>query len=119
MQRGTAVERRLADRAITHTNHCLDPSLRAAQGEEPNSSTFARLARMNALLAVPGQDLESVRRVFSDRADGVDSICRYAEDDQGTTTNACIVCLPARREIHACRGPADRGAWAQLPFERG
>lgn len=112
------VERHLEQRALARTNHCLAAPLLAEQGEEPNSSTFARLARMQALLAVPGQDVASVRRVFSDRADGVDSICRYTEDAQGTTTNACIVCVPARRELHACRGPADRGQWVELAFSR-
>jgi hypothetical protein len=54
-----------------------------------------------------------------DRSDGVDSINRYTEDDQGTTTNACVIAVPARRELWACRGPADRGAWVQLAFTTG
>lgn len=115
---GDSVERRLGERALARTNHCLSEPHRSQQGEEPNSSTFARLRRLETLLAAPAQDVESIRRAFSDRADGVDSICRYPEDAQGTTTNACIVCLPGRREIHACRGPADRGTWTQLPFTR-
>jgi hypothetical protein len=52
-----------------------------------------------------------------DRSDGVDSINRYTEDEQGTTTNACIIAVPERLELWACRGPADRGQWVQLPFE--
>jgi hypothetical protein len=51
-----------------------------------------------------------------DRSDGVDSINRYTEDAQGTTTNACVIAVPARRELWACRGPADRGEWRQLTF---
>ncbi len=115
---GDSVERRLGERALARTNHCLSEPHRSAQGEQPNNSTFARLRRLETLLSARGQDADSVRRIFSDRADGVDSICRYPEDAQGTTTNACIVCLPEQRQIHACRGPADRGEWTQLPFSR-
>ena len=51
-----------------------------------------------------------------DRSDGVDSINRFAEDEQGTTTNACVIAVPARRELWACRGSADRGEWVRLRF---
>ena len=40
----------------------------------------------------------------------------FAEDGQGTSTNACIVAHPAARILRACRGAADRGAWVTLGF---
>ena len=61
----------------------------------------------------------SIEALFADRSDGVDSINRYTEDAQGTTTNACFIARPSTREIRACRGPADRGEWQTLAFERG
>ncbi len=111
------ITRRLDDEPLARTNHCLDERLVRLQGEEPNSSSHRRLGRMQTLLDAGGQSVESIRALFSDRADGVDSICRYPEDEQGTATNACIVCVPAERALWACRGPADRGEWQKLAFE--
>ncbi len=111
------VARSLDGEALARTNHCLDEHLVSEQGEEPNSSSFRRLSRMRTLLGARGQSVDSIRALFSDRADGLDSICRYPEDDQGTATNACIVCVPAERALWACRGPADRGQWEKLPFD--
>jgi hypothetical protein len=58
----------------------------------------------------------TLQNLMRDRSDGVDSINRYTEDEQGTTTNACLIAVPARLELWACRGPADRGEWRQLRF---
>jgi hypothetical protein len=74
---------------------------------------------MEALFGARLHDPLSVRDVYADRADGVDSICRYPEDEQGTTTNACLVCEPESRRLWACRGPVDRGQWYEFAFERG
>ena len=60
-----------------------------------------------------------MQALFADRSDGVDSISRLAEDAQGTTTNSVVVCIPQKREIWACRGPADQGHWQQLAFTEG
>ena len=109
----------LGAQPIARTNHCLSEPLRALEGEAPNTSTHKRLTRMQQVLAQGGHDLASIRALYSDRSDGVNSICRYPEDDQGTATNACIVCEPETRRIWACRGPADRGDWQELHFERG
>jgi isopenicillin-N N-acyltransferase like protein len=112
------VRRDLRDEPLCRTNHCLTPSLRDLEGEPPTTSSTKRLARMQGLLASNRHDVASLRAVYADRADGVDSICRYPEDEQGTTTNACLICEPATRRLWACRGPADRGHWQELPFER-
>jgi isopenicillin-N N-acyltransferase-like protein len=113
------VERELEAEAIVQTNHCQAQALAAREGEAPSASSQRRLARARALLAEPNQDFASIEALFADRSDGVDSINRYTEDEQGTTTNACFIARPSTREIRACRGPADRGEWQTLAFERG
>jgi hypothetical protein len=102
---------------MVRTNHCLADAFQERQGEEPLASSFKRLTRAALLAAAPAQDPLSLRRLFADRADGFDSINRYPEDEQGTTTNACLVALPGERRLWACRGPADRGKWLELSFD--
>ncbi len=108
---------------ICRTNHCLDHGHRVLEGEAPTSSSSHRLDRAGAWIGRHNQDVASLRALFADRSDGVDSINRLPEDDQGTATNAVLIAIPARLELWACRGPADRGVWRQLPFaiagERG
>ncbi len=112
----SAVRRDLHDVPIVQTNHCQVPAHQTLEGEPASPSSRARLARLAALVAHGKQDVDSVRRAFADRSDGVDSISRLAEDAQGTSTNACLIAVPARRELHACRGGADRGRWVKLGF---
>jgi isopenicillin-N N-acyltransferase-like protein len=109
-------EQELGGESIVQTNHCQTPELARREGEAASSSSQRRLARAKALLSPGNLDLAAIQRLFADRIDGVDSINRRREDEQGTTTNACLVAIPARRELWACRGPADRGRWLRLPF---
>ena len=109
-------ERDLAVAPLCRTNHCIATALAERQGEPTNSSSQKRLSRMTTMLGRTDHDVGSVKAIFADRADGMDSINRYPEDAQGTTTNACIICLPGQRTVHACRGPADRGKWVELRF---
>lgn len=112
------LERPLGNAPVTRTNHCLAEAVVAQEGEAPTSSSVARLARLDALLATRERhDVASLRALFSDRSDGVDSINRYAEDGQPTATNAVVIMLPSERRIWACRGPADRGEWVELRFD--
>lgn len=106
----------LARAPVVQTNHCQVPAHQALEGEPPTASSHARLRRLGQLAGAGGHDLASLQRLFADRSDGVDSINRFAEDGQGTSTNACLVAIPARRELHACRGSADRGRWVRLGF---
>lgn len=101
---------------LWRTNHCLDAGHAAREGEPPTASSKARYAKAGSVLGRGQVTVEILRDLFQDRSDGVDSINRYAEDGQGTTTNACFIGLPARRELYACRGPADRGAWIRFAF---
>ncbi|HYP86980.1 MAG TPA: carcinine hydrolase/isopenicillin-N N-acyltransferase family protein, partial [Polyangiaceae bacterium] len=112
----TVVERRADSQPLARTNHCLSGTMQQAEGEPPTASSQKRLARAQATLAAGAQDVESMQALMRDRSDGVDSINRYTEDAQGTTTNACLIAIPERLELWACRGPADRGEWRQLPF---
>lgn len=112
----SVVRRELADRPLCRTNHCLAPDHQVREGEPPSASSRARLARAQAILARGGHSVASIRALYADRSDGVDSISRLDEDRQGTSTIACLIAVPSRRELHACRGPADRGRWVQLPF---
>ena len=68
------------------------------------------------LLAPGAHSVETVKGIFSDRSAGVLSVNRYAEDEQGTATNAVFIAVPAERKAYACRGPADRGRWYTLAF---
>ncbi|MHC5067285.1 MAG: C45 family autoproteolytic acyltransferase/hydrolase [Planctomycetota bacterium] len=113
-----SVTQELTDAPLCQTNHCLVDEHIAIQAEDPNSSSRARLNKARAELAAGNHDVMSLRALFADRSDGVDSINRYAEDGQGTATNACIVAIPAERELWACRGTSDRGQWVSLPFDR-
>lgn len=109
--------RRDADQGpLNRTNHCLDAQHQASEGEAPSSSSKARLQRVGQRLAAGRLDVAAIKTLFADRNDGVDSVNRFAEDNQGTATDACLIAVPARRELHACRGSADRGAWTVLPF---
>lgn len=109
------VRRDLGVRPLSRTNHCLS-RLVEEEGEPHNASSEARLARLEHWLRSGRQSFDSLRALFSDRADGVNSVCRYPDDEQGTATNACILMAPERRELWACRGPADRGEWVRLAF---
>lgn len=113
----TVIERLVDGEPLARTNHCLAEPLRALEGEAPTASSQKRLARAQSRLRAAPQDVASLQELMRDRSDGVDSINRYTEDEQGTTTNACLVAVPAERALWACRGPADRGAWVQLKFE--
>lgn len=109
-------ERPLQEAPVVQTNHCQAQELREREGEAPSVSSQARLERAERELALGNQDVESLKALFADRSDGVESINRYPEDNQGTTTNACVVCVPRDRLFWACRGPSDRGFWKQLHF---
>ncbi len=110
------IERRADGQPLARTNHCLADAMRDAEGEPPTASSQKRLAKAEGYLRAGGHDVASLQALMRDRSDGVDSINRYTEDEQGTTTNACLVAIPAERELWACRGPADRGRWVRLPF---
>lgn len=110
------IERRADTAPLARTNHCIADVMRGAEGEPPTASSQKRLARAEQQLRAGANDVDSLRALMRDRSDGVDSINRYTEDAQGTTTNACLIAVPATRVLWACRGPADRGAWVQLQF---
>jgi len=109
------VLRTAEDGPVYRTNHCIAEVHRDKEGEMVSVSTQARFARLGKLLEAP-QSPEGLRTLFANREDGVNSINRYAEDDQGTATNAVLIVSPAEKKAWACRGPADRGEWVELCF---
>ncbi len=102
--------------ALCRTNHCLTASHALLEGEAPTPSSLARLSRASHVTATTHLDVERLQALFADRSDGVHSINRYPEDQQGTATDAVMIAVPERLELHGCRGPADRGVWRRLPF---
>jgi isopenicillin-N N-acyltransferase-like protein len=102
--------------AVCHTNHCLHDFHIAVQGEPCSESSASRLETMENMLDRTEITIDTIKTVFADRSQGIHSINRYAEDDQGTATNAVFIAVPAKRAAYACRGPADRGQWYELTF---
>ena len=101
---------------IHRTNHCLSEENCLIEGEVVGESSEARYNRVEALIG--GNDLgpEELKEIFCDRSDGILSVCRHPEDDQGGSTNAAFIAIPKERKAFACRGPADRGSWIDLTF---
>jgi isopenicillin-N N-acyltransferase-like protein len=113
----TAVRREISGQgALARTNHCLDEVHRIEEGEPATASSQARLATARRTLEAGQVTVASLQALFAEREHGIDSISRFAEDGQGTSTNACIIAEPATRTLHACRGPSDRGQWVALSF---
>lgn len=103
---------------LARTNHCLIDE-NVARETDLSPSTCNRFDRMETLLAASDEHtVESLKALFANREDGPLSINRFAEDNSGATTNAVVACNPADLEFLACRGPADKGEWARLEFER-
>lgn len=107
------------ERPLWRTNHCLAPTHRELEGEVPGESSRARFGSVERLVAAGGFDEARLRALFADRSEGILSVNRYAEDAQGTATNAVFIASPTERRAWACRGPADRGAWVELRFNAG
>lgn len=113
---GSAVFFPLEDQPRSWANHCLVADHARREFEPPSASSLARTARMQALMTAGAITPAAIVAAFADRQDGVNSINRYPEDQQGTTTNACLIALPATRSLLVCKGPADRGQWVTLTF---
>jgi len=113
------VSRPLEREPLVQTNHCLDPEHVETSVEPATPSSCERLEKATSLLADGAMDIDHMKQIMSDRSQGSLSINRLPEDDEPTTTNACMVGIPATRTFQACRGSADRGEWVTLAFDRG
>ncbi len=103
---------------LARSNHCLAEG-NIARETDLSPSTHQRFKRMETLLAsTKGHSVQSLQALFANRDDGPLSINRFLEDDSGATTNAVVAMNPADLEFLACRGPADKGEWAKLEFDR-
>ena len=107
----------LKDTPMGWTNHCLNPIHQAKEYQAPSSSSLHRLQRLDKLLASDNFDIETIKTIFSNREDNSNSINRYPDDKDYAATNACMIADPANMQIHACRGPANKGEWKVLDFE--
>ncbi len=110
-----AVSRAANEHAVARTNHCLVPEFTERQGEPTTETSATRLNRASTVLEDGEVDPDSLRALFSDRSDGINSINRYHEDGTDTATNGVFIASPSELRLWACRGPADRGEW----IERG
>jgi isopenicillin-N N-acyltransferase-like protein len=116
---GEAFRRDTMSGAIGRANHCLFEPHQEREAVSPTPSSQSRFDRVSALVQDPEyHTVDGLKRLFGDRADGVNSINRYPEDQQGTTTNSVVITSPQERVMFACRGSADRGAWYRLEFDR-
>ena len=113
------VMRPLEQSPLVQTNHCLDADHVESSVEPATPSSCERLERATELLADQVVDIDHLKMIMSDRARGILSINRLPEDNEPTTTNACMIGIPASRTFQACRGSADRGEWVTLAFDRG
>lgn len=103
------------DRALTHTNHCLDRELEPINDEFPELiQSRPRLRRVNQLLGLnqrPPQ-LEEVKAVLSDHENAPRSICRHPNEDPVTgfwETVFSVIIEPDSGFMHISRGtPCDR-----------
>jgi len=90
--------------AYAHSNHYLSEEIAADTGE-PRPNSLARLARARALMA-PGQTLEQMKGVLSDREGFPDSICRER-------TIAALVADAAAKTIEVCWGEPPGATWTR------
>ena len=82
-----------------------------------SESSRHRFARFGQVLQGSGPvDVALLQATFKDRSDGIYSINRYAEDRQGTATNAVFIADSTNRTVWACRGNPDRGEWIEFQF---
>ena len=102
---------------LGRSNHCLFDFHQRHEGVEPTESSTSRFQRVNQLLQQGEHTLESIQKIFANREDGIYSINRYPEDEQGTTTNAVVITVPHQHTFYACKGPADRGQWHTFTFD--
>ena len=95
---------------IGQTNHCQVSVHKEIEGELISPSSKRRFDRVKES-APAVRNEEDFKTLFANREDGLLSINRYPEDEQGTATNAVLITEPASKRVWACRGPADRGVW--------
>ena len=111
------VVRSAENELVCHTNHCLDAVHQSIQGEVASESSQKRVKRMEDVFADGRYSAHDVKLAFSNRDDGIFSVNRYAEDEQGTATNSVMIAEPHAKRAFMCRGPADRGQWYIADFE--
>ena len=94
--------------SVTHTNHCLHPSLQAIAARFGDlGQSRARKARIDALLRTKETDLDRLRTALGDHAAYPRSICRHANDDTGIgywQTVMSVIIEPQQQRMQVSRG---------------
>lgn len=106
--------------SFVHTNHCLDPEIRALEGDTPAASSCARQSRLEEIFAStkPGDfDVERAKGALADKENAENAICRY--DFNGISTNGAVLMSPELPGIWVCHGQPDKGVWIDLLSARG
>ena len=107
---GVHVIRDAGTGVVTHANHCRHADLLAINEQFPELiQSHQRQRRIDQLLP-PGREaieLEQVQHALRDHEGYPRSICRHANDDQGTghwQTVFSVIMEPAARRMHVSRG---------------
>ena len=99
-----------ADDWISHTNHCVHPTLKPINDDFAELiQSHARKRRVDQLLAGTAGDLNRtvVKTILSDHEDAPRSICRHANDDPVHgfwETVFSVIIEPGERCMHISRG---------------
>lgn len=106
----------VSESAYVHTNHCLVPAHVEVEGNTPSTSSHARQARLEQLIAEASAggsaDLDASKAWMGDRANGAKAISRT--DFDNISTNGAVVMEPESGTIHVCHGPPHDAQWLDL-----
>lgn len=101
--------------ALSHTNHCTNPTLLAVNDQYPDLiQSRDRLRRVEQLVGAAAapplsgeQGVAELQRIFSDHQDAPRGICRHANDDPNHgfwSTVFSVIVRPAARQMWVSRG---------------
>jgi hypothetical protein len=97
---------------IIYCNHALSKDIKSDCFNTPPMQEWSEY-RKNRIESLLGRSFlwntENVKNVLGDHAGGELSICRH--DINGVSTNASIIMLPEKREMHVCIGKPHEGIW--------
>lgn len=95
-----------------YCNHALSKDIKSDCFNTPPMQEWSeyRKNRIESLLASSFVwNIENVKNILADHEGGDLAICRH--DINGVSTNASIIMLPEKREMHVCIGKPHEGLW--------
>ena len=105
----------LAADALAHTNHTLDPSAAAVEGERPaemNASSTRRLATAQRMLDRTGVTAEDLMELTREP----DAICQVPVAPYHVETSGAAVMRPKTLDFWAAWGPPSHNDFQHIPF---